>query len=50
MMMRSIPGDPAEEKGHRVHATVVSSAVELIFNVIAMHTKASASNHPARAN
>ena len=37
-------------KGHRVYETVASSAVERIFNVTAMHAKATASNHLARAN
>ena len=38
--MRSILCHPMKEKGHRVQETVVSSAVEHIFNVIALHAKA----------
>ena len=41
---------PAKEKSHRVHRTVVSSAVEQVFNETAMHAKATASNHLAKAN
>ena len=37
-------------EGHRVHETVVSSAVEHVFNVTAMHAKATASSHLATAN
>ena len=48
--MRSILCHPEKEKGHRVHEIVVSSEVEHIFNVIAMHAKATASNRLARAN
>ena len=43
------PCHPVKEKGHRVHETVASSAVERIFNVTAMHAEATASNHLARA-
>ena len=48
--MRSIVCHPVEEKGHRVHEMVVSSASEYIFNETAMHAKETASNRPARAN
>ena len=40
----------AKEKGHRVREMVVSSAVEHIFIETAMHAKATASNHLAKAN
>ena len=49
-LIRSIPCHPVKEKGHRVHETVASRAVERIFNVTAMHAEAMASNHLARAN
>ena len=39
-----------QEKGRRVHEMVVSSAVEHIFNGTAMHAKATASHHLAKAN
>ena len=48
--MRSILCQSAKEKCHRVHRTVVSSAVEHMYNVTAMHAKATASNRLARAN
>ena len=38
--MRSTLSHLAKEKGHRVHVMGVSSAVEHIFNVTAMHAKA----------
>ena len=50
ILIRSIPCHPVKEKGHRVHETVASSVVEQIFNVTAMHAKATARNHLARAN
>ena len=37
--MRSILYHPAKEVGHRVHETVVSSAVEHIFNETELHDK-----------
>ena len=40
----------AKEKGHRVRVMGVLSAVEHIFNEIAMHARAQASNRLARAN
>ena len=40
----------SEGKDHRVHETVVSSAVEHVVNVTAMHAKATASNRLARTN
>ena len=46
--MRSRLCHPVKEKGHPVHETVVSSAVEHIFNVTAMHAKARANNHLAK--
>ena len=48
--MRSILCHSVEEKGHRVHEMVVSSAVEHIFNETAMHARAQASNRMAKAN
>ena len=50
MLMRSILCHPAQEKGHRLHEMVVSSAVEHNFNGIAMHAKATASHRLAKAN
>ena len=50
MLVRSILCHPAKEMSHRVREKVVSGAVEHIFNVIAMHSKATASNHLARSN
>ena len=50
ILIRSIPCHPVKEKGHRVHETVASSAVEQIFNVTAMHAKATERNHLAKAN
>ena len=54
MLTRSILLHPAQEKGDRVHETVVSNAVELTFNEIAMftapHANAMASNRLAKAN
>ena len=40
----------AKDKGHRVRAMGVLSAVEHIFNETAMHAKAQASNRRAKAN
>ena len=50
MLMRSNLCHIVKEKGHRVHEMVVSSVVEHIFNVTAMHAKATASNQMAKAN
>ena len=50
ILIRSVPCHPVKEKGHRVDETVASSAVEQIFIVTAMHAKAMASNHLAKAN
>ena len=48
--MRSTLSRLAKEKGDRVRAMGVSSAVEDIFNEIAMNAKAQASNCMAKAN
>ena len=50
MLTRSIHFCLAKEKRHRVHEIDVSSAVVFIFNEIAMHTRAQASNRMAKAN
>ena len=39
MLMRSTLFHPAQDKGHRLHEMLVSSAVEHIFNENAMHAK-----------
>ena len=48
--MRSTLSPLAKEKGHPVREMVVSCAVEHIFIETAMHAKATASNHLAKAN
>ena len=48
--MPSILCHPVKGRDHRVHETVVSSAVEHVVNVTAMHAKATASNRLARIN
>ena len=48
--MRSTLSRLAKEKGHRVRAMGVLSAVEHIFNETAMHAKAQTSNRMAKAN
>ena len=48
--MRSDLCHPVKEKGLRVYEMVVSSAVQHIFRVTAMHAKATASSRLERAN
>ena len=48
--MQSTLSRLAKEKGHRVRVMGVVSAVEHIFNEIAMHTRVQASNRMAKAN
>ena len=48
-LMQSTLSRLAKEKGHRVRAVGVLSAVVRIFNEIAMHAKAQASNRMAKA-
>ena len=50
MLGRSTLSRLAKEKGHRVRVMSVVSAVEHIFNEIALHARAQASNRLARAN
>ena len=49
-LMQSTLSRRAKEKGHRVRAMGVFSAVVRIFNEIAMHARTQASNRPAKAN
>ena len=50
MLLQSTLSRLAREKGHQVRAMGVSSAVVHIFNEIAMHAWAQASNRMAKAN